>query len=54
MICIGGVPVLKRHFGGPALKYFTVLIRAGGQEKSDIFKPLRFETFFKPLRFEPL
>ena len=30
MICIGGVPVLKRHFGGAALKYFTWFIGAGG------------------------
>jgi len=33
MICIGGVPVSKRS-AGPALKYFTLFIEAGGLKVS--------------------
>jgi len=29
-ICIGSVPVLKRHFGGAGLQYFTWFMGAGG------------------------
>jgi len=30
MMCIGGVPVWKRHFAGRPLKYFTWFVGAGG------------------------
>ena len=30
MICIGSILVLKRHFGGASLQYFTWFIGAGG------------------------